>query len=123
MLGLESMWALTREAIMLTGDTVAAASWMTLGLEGSRPLLPFKLSVLTTAQRMKSAVTLGPVWALIWNSFNFNTNPTLLTFSHHADSKALLETAELAAITPPLVHGTVLVREANVLGIFLDCTL
>lgn len=49
MLGLESMCALTREAIMLTGDTVAAASWMTLGLEGSRPLLPFKLSVLTTA--------------------------------------------------------------------------
>lgn len=123
MLGLESMWALTREAIMLTGDTVAAASWMTLGLEGSRPLLPFKLSVLTTARRMKSAVTLCPVWALIWNSFNFNTNPTPLTFSHHADSKALLETAELAAIAPPLVHGTVLVREANVLGIFLDCTL
>lgn len=108
---------------MLTGDTVAAASWMTLGLEGSRPLLPFRLSVLTTARRMKSAVTLGQVRALIWNSFNFITNATPLTFSHHADGEALLETAELAAIAPPLVHGTVLVREANVLGIFLDCTL
>lgn len=46
-----------------------------------------------------------------------------LTFSHHADGQALLEAAELAAVAPPLVHGTVLVGEANVLGILLDCSL
>lgn len=50
--GFESMCALTSEAIMLTGDTVVVMSWTTLGLDGRRPLRPFKLSVLTTRRRM-----------------------------------------------------------------------
>lgn len=55
--GFESMCALTSEAIMLTGDTAVVTSWAALGLDGRRPLRPFKLSVLTTGQRMTSAVT------------------------------------------------------------------
>lgn len=45
------------------------------------------------------------------------------TFLHHADGQALLEAAELAAVSPPLVHRAVLVSQADVLGIFLHCTL
>lgn len=41
------------------------------------------------------------------------------TFLHHAHSQALLEAAELAAVSPPLVHRAVLVSQADVLGIFL----
>lgn len=59
MLGFESMCALTREAIMLTGDTEGAASWTALGLDGRRPLRPFKLSLLTTAETMTTDVPLG----------------------------------------------------------------
>lgn len=50
MQGLESMCALTRDAIMLAGDMEdAVASWTALGLDGRRPRRPFKPSVLTTA--------------------------------------------------------------------------
>ena len=35
----------------------------------------------------------------------------------HADSETLLEPAELAVVSPPLVHGTVLVPYTDVLGI------
>lgn len=42
-----------------------------------------------------------------------------LTFLDHSYSQTLLESAELAAIPPPLVHGTVLVGQANILGILL----
>jgi hypothetical protein len=42
------MCALTREAIILTGDSAEDRSWAAFGLEGRRPLRPFKLSVLTT---------------------------------------------------------------------------
>lgn len=59
MLGFESMCALTRDAIMLTGDTEVVTSWTALGLDGRRPLRPFKLSVLTTVERMAEDVTLG----------------------------------------------------------------
>lgn len=48
---------------------------------------------------------------------------TELTFLHHAHNKTLLVTAELASIPPPLVHRTVFVGEANILGILLYCTL
>lgn len=50
MLGFESMCALTSDAIMLTGDTLVVTSCTGLGLDGRRPLRPFKLSVLTTAK-------------------------------------------------------------------------
>lgn len=50
MLGFESMCALTSEAIMLTGDMLVVTSCTGLGLDGRRPLRPFKLSVLTTAK-------------------------------------------------------------------------
>lgn len=46
--GFESTCAFTREAIIFTGGSVVAASDPALGLEGSRPLRPFRLSVLTT---------------------------------------------------------------------------
>lgn len=59
MLGFESMCALTRDAIMLTGDTEVVTSWTALGLDGRRPLRPFKLSVLTTVEIMATDVTLG----------------------------------------------------------------
>lgn len=59
MLGLESMCALTRDAIMLTGDTEVVTSWTALGLDGRRPLRPFKLSVLTTVETAATDVTLG----------------------------------------------------------------
>ena len=45
------------------------------------------------------------------------------TFLHHAHGQALLEAAELAAVSPPLVHRAVLVSQADVLGIFLHCAL
>ena len=45
------------------------------------------------------------------------------TFLHHAHSQALLEAAELAAVSPPLVHRAVLVSQADVLGVFLHCAL
>lgn len=53
------MWALTSEAIMLTGDTVDVTSGTTLGFDGRRPLRPFRLSVLTTRRRVTSTVTLS----------------------------------------------------------------
>lgn len=42
-----------------------------------------------------------------------------LTFLHHADTQALLETAVLAAVASPLVHGTVFTGQTHVLGVFL----
>ena len=41
----------------------------------------------------------------------------------HPDSETLLEPAELAPVPPPLVHGAVLVRKTDVLGVFLDSSL
>lgn len=111
------MCALTRDAIMLTGDTEVVTSWTALGLDGRRPRRPFKLSVLTTAETMTTDVTLGlGLPALI----RVCARPTFL---HHADSETLLEAAELASIPPSFVHRAVLVCQANVLGIFLDCAL
>ena len=37
----------------------------------------------------------------------------------HAHGQALLESAELAPVPPPLVHGAVLVGQADVLGVLL----
>lgn len=48
MVGFESIWALTREAMMLTGGGVVEASPAVLGLEGRRPRRPLRLSVRTT---------------------------------------------------------------------------
>ena len=48
MTGFESTWALTREAIILTGASLVDRSDVALGFEGSRPLRPLRLSVLTT---------------------------------------------------------------------------
>lgn len=42
-----------------------------------------------------------------------------LTFLHHADTQALLETAVLATVASPLVHGTVFTGQTHVLGVFL----
>lgn len=47
--GLESMCALTRAFRRLTGVMETGMSCMLLGLDGRRPLRPFKLAVLTTA--------------------------------------------------------------------------
>ena len=41
----------------------------------------------------------------------------------HPDSETLLEPAELAPVPPPLVHGAVLVRQTDVLGVLLDSSL
>lgn len=116
MLGLESMCALTRDAIMLTGDTEVATSWAALGLDGRRPLRPFKLSVLTTVETMTADVTSGSTERARCADPGFPK----LTFPHHADSETLLETAELASIPPSFVYRAVLVCQANILGIFLD---
>ncbi len=48
--GLESMCALTRAFRRLTGVIETGISCGLLGLEGSRPLRPFKLAVLTTVK-------------------------------------------------------------------------
>lgn len=48
------MCALTSAVIMLTGGD-GGDSWGLLGLEGSLPLLPFRLSVLTTSLTMPTA--------------------------------------------------------------------
>ena len=42
---------------------------------------------------------------------------------YHPHGQALLEPAELAAVPPPLVHGAVLVRQTDVLGVLLDSSL
>lgn len=85
--GFESMWALTRDAIMLTGDTEAVASWTTFGFEGRRPLRPLRLSVLTTAkiganccnQFIFSILFLGNSPGFVLNSPSF-TMPTTRHF-------------------------------------------
>ena len=41
----------------------------------------------------------------------------------HPDGETLLEPAELAAVPPPLVHGAVLVRQTDVLGVLLNSSL
>ena len=41
----------------------------------------------------------------------------------HPDGETLLEPAELAPVPPPLVHGAVLVRQTDVLGVLLDSSL
>lgn len=46
--GLESTWDLTRALMRLTGGEGGEASWGLLGLEGRRPLRPFRLAVRTT---------------------------------------------------------------------------
>lgn len=48
MVGLESKWAFTREAMTLTLGVVDKASDTVLGLEGRRPRRPLRLSVRTT---------------------------------------------------------------------------
>ena len=57
-----------------------------------------------------------------------STSPTLerIRPDHlldHPDRETLLEPAELAAVPPPLVHGAVLVRQADVLGALLNRSL
>merc|ERR1719220_3205732 len=47
-LGVDSMCALTRAVMRATGGA-GGASWLLLGFVGSLPLLPFRLSVLTTS--------------------------------------------------------------------------
>ena len=42
---------------------------------------------------------------------------------HHPHGQALLEAAELATVSSPLVHRAVLVRQADVLGVLLHCPL
>ena len=42
---------------------------------------------------------------------------------HHPHGQALLEAAELAAISSSFVHRAVLVRQADVLGVLLHCPL
>ena len=46
-----------------------------------------------------------------------------LTLFDHAHNQALLETTELAAISPPLINWTVFVGEAHIFSIFLYCSL
>ena len=46
-----------------------------------------------------------------------------LTFFDHADSHALLKAAELASVASPLVHRAVLVAQAHVFSMFLNCSL
>lgn len=102
---------------MLAGDTELLASWTPLCLDGRRPLRPFKLSVLTTAERKTPIMSLGsacPAGVRLCAQ---------LTFLHHAHGETLLESAELAPVAPSFVHGAVLVGQANILGIFLNCAL
>lgn len=71
------MWALTSEAIMLTGDTMVVTSGATLGFEGRRPLRPFRLSVLTTGEKN----------ATINCYFQFSVNILIL---HHSSGLVLI---------------------------------
>ena len=48
MSGLVSTWALTKAVIRETGGE-GDGSWGLFGFDGSRPLLPLRLSVLTTS--------------------------------------------------------------------------
>ena len=41
----------------------------------------------------------------------------------HPDGETLLEPTELAPVPPPLVHGAVLVRQTDVLGVLLNSSL
>lgn len=52
-----------------------------------------------------------------------NTVYNLLTFFDHPHCQTLLEATELASVSPLLVHRTVFVGEADILGIFLDSAL
>lgn len=46
-----------------------------------------------------------------------------VTFFDHSHCKTFLETTELAAVPPPLVHWTVFISQANIFGIFLHSSL
>ena len=41
----------------------------------------------------------------------------------HADCETLLEPAELTTVPPPFVHRAIFVRQTNVLGVLLHCSL
>ena len=41
----------------------------------------------------------------------------------HPSPQTLLEATELTSVPPSLVHGTVLVRQTNILGVLLDSPL
>lgn len=51
------------------------------------------------------------------------TAEAFLTFFHHSDCQALLKATKLAPVPPPFVHRTVFIHKADILGIFLHCTL
>ena len=48
MVGLESMWALTKDAMIFTGGFEVFESTTFFGFEGKRPRRPLRLSVRTT---------------------------------------------------------------------------
>lgn len=178
MVGFESKWALTREAMMLPLGVVDEASTRVLGLEGRRPRRPLRLSVRTTKRGTERRR--GTLKAHVCDSHMAVTAPHNLknnccisfsfpfpaagamrfwlhtvslslpasvsqdchykplvscrhslvtesfkrvwhciTFFDHSHCKTFLETAELAAVSPPLVHWTVFIGEAHILCIFL----
>lgn len=179
MVGFESKWALTREAMMLTLGIVDEASERILGLEGRRPRRPLRLSVRTTKEDSNDRsgtlimfVTItGPslhpeilrttvvsasvslflqlaLWSSSYICLSFlvlvsqvchykppvSHHQTLvtegvktlwhrITFFDHSHCQTFLETAELAAVSPPLVHWTVFIGKAHILCIFLYSSL
>lgn len=96
------MWALTSEAIMLTGDTVVVTSWTTLGLEGRRPLRPFRLSVLTTG-KMVTPMLIGKLpYVSFWCEID-----KLPTSSSHLTSKFYPDSSVFLLNSPSLTMPTV----------------
>lgn len=124
--GLESMCALTSVFRRLTGVIETGISCGLLGLEGSRPLRPFKLAVLTTAKiyigythRTTYEATSLNLKEIVLGRVNKTEKVLDITFLHHPYDHALLKTAILASVSPSFIHRTVFVCQTNVFGVFL----
>lgn len=107
------MCALTRALSRVL--TCEDESCRTLGLDGRRPLRPFRLSVLTTAEHdgRQEAGLSGRTVRLR------PEHHSEVTFFDHAHCEALLEATVLAPVPPAFVHGAAFGGQAHVLGVFL----
>lgn len=108
-------------------ETDGGRIWWLLGL-GGQPAPPPLQAVgpdhCGEGHAMSVCVLSAAGWAADWDlPTPAGTPPTPgwdpSTFFDHANSQALLEAAELAAVPPPLIHGAVLVGQADVLGVLL----
>lgn len=79
--GLESTWALTKALIKLTGGEGGEDSCGLLGLEGKRPLRPFKLAVLTTVKKQNTVCNFNDCYARVMFFF-FSENKYLFSVAY-----------------------------------------